>query len=197
MRKAADVSPLELIRIYQEQMAAHPDNEDGEFSAYSLQDLGKIKDDLKVNVDFENHEIEPWTEIGDEAHGIRRFYLKYGDGAQYLTCIGCYAGGDWQYPVTFFIYLDQDGKTLRCYVPKSGNAWNWDTKEAFGEDDDADRKFLLKWAKKHSPDVHDAILATEDDCWEVHEYAEHMVNVAAMKQDLAERIDVVKIPSPV
>lgn len=51
-------------------------------------------------------------------------------------------GGDWECPVCFFVYYD--GHKFRGYVPLKGNAINRDTKCAFGNDKDADEKFINK-----------------------------------------------------
>lgn len=51
-------------------------------------------------------------------------------------------GGDWESPVCFFVYYD--GHKMRGYVPLKGNAINRDTKCAFGNDEEADEKFINK-----------------------------------------------------
>lgn len=48
------------------------------------------------------------------------------------------AGGDWEYPLYFFIYYD--GKELRGYVPTRGNAVNTLNKCAFGNGNDNEYK---------------------------------------------------------
>ncbi|HEY4514599.1 MAG TPA: hypothetical protein VJJ22_00345 [Candidatus Paceibacterota bacterium] len=67
--------------------------------------------------------------------------------------IGCYAHGDWEYPVFFIIYLDADGKTLRSYLPKKGNVFNPKKKSAFGNNEEDDREFLLGWIQEHRPEI--------------------------------------------
>jgi hypothetical protein len=59
-----------------------------------------------------------------------------------LTFFGFAAGGDWESPVYTIIYFD--GWKLRAYVPKDGNPWNTSTNEAYGNDDESDRKDLQK-----------------------------------------------------
>ena len=51
-------------------------------------------------------------------------------------------GGDWESPVYFYIYYD--GYKLRGYVPLKGNAINRDTNTAFGNNEEADEKFIRK-----------------------------------------------------
>jgi hypothetical protein len=71
-----------------------------------------FKDLQKVYVDTENYEI---IEI-EEREG--------------LTYLSAWVGGDWEVPVFIIVYWD--GKKLRGYIPKYGNAWNPLTNEALG-----------------------------------------------------------------
>lgn len=131
---------------------------DGSVSPYEFDCLGsKFNADLsKVDFDFENYEFSHLDEeLGRESScgwlGYRKFWTR-----SPLSCfsfIGWSAGGDWEHPVNFLIYLDKDGKTFRAYVPKEGNVWNYDTKQAFGNDEDADNAFLKKWFKKNRPEL--------------------------------------------
>lgn len=57
-----------------------------------------------------------------------------------LTYLKCYAGGDWECPVLFFIYWD--GSKFRGYIPTYGNAINRKYKRAFGNGDEEDIEFL-------------------------------------------------------
>jgi len=59
-----------------------------------------------------------------------------------LTFLGLQAGGDWEHPIFFIVY--SDGSQLRAYIPEKGNVFNTDTKQAFGNDEEADAKNLLK-----------------------------------------------------
>lgn len=64
-----------------------------------------------------------------------------------LSFWGCFAGGDWESSVYFIIYFD--GKDLRAYVPKDGNAWNTKTKKAYGNDDENNNiNDLENWNKR-------------------------------------------------
>lgn len=76
------------------------------------------KDVSKIDFDFENFEIE------------KKIFVTT-SGIPYLRC---FAGGDWQMPVRFFIYWD--GKHLRGYVPTKGNVFNKKEKRAIEGDDD-------------------------------------------------------------
>ena len=103
------------------------------------------KDIGKVNFDFEN-----WDFCTNKHFSKGK--MKASDGTEF-SYIGMSAGGDWEFPIYFMIYLDKDGKTFRGYIPKEGNPWNYKTKEAFGNDDEADDKFLRSWLKKNDPNL--------------------------------------------
>lgn len=99
----------------------------------------KLGKDLKVKFDFENFEMcgnSPILGKGQLASSQIHLWLGYHTLPNGLTFLGCYAGGDWETPVSFIIYWD--GKKLRGYVPLEGNPWNTTTKEAYGNDEDAD-----------------------------------------------------------
>lgn len=96
--------------------------------------VDKLYKDLKVNFDTENFGMDDDVITG---------YHTLPSG---LTFLGLWAGGDWELPVTFIVYWD--GKKLRGYVPDEGNLWNKKTKEAYGNDWEAD----LKDAKRRWPD---------------------------------------------
>jgi hypothetical protein len=137
------VSPQQLWDMFHKKF-------DNDVCPHEFNCLGpKFQTDLaKVNFDFENFDFDnSEEELGSPSFlGSRKFWTR-----SPLTCfsfIGCYAGGDWEWPINFIIYLDKDGKTFRAYIPKEGNAWNYDTKQAFGNDYDADNKFLTKWINK-------------------------------------------------
>jgi len=58
-----------------------------------------------------------------------------------LTFLGIMAGGDWERPIFFIIYYDDE---LRAYVPEDGNVWNTDTNEAYGNDNKKDAEDVEK-----------------------------------------------------
>lgn len=92
------------------------------------------KDILKIQFDFENSFIEPEDWMGDDNFvGFQELHIPF---------LGCMAGGDWEEPVFFIIY--HDGKKFRGYVPVCGNVFNRDTKEAIGNDEEADCEFLAE-----------------------------------------------------
>jgi nucleoside-diphosphate kinase len=138
----------------------------------------KLSKDLeKVQFDFENCS---WQKGEYDMYGDLLGYNKIGD---FQFC-GVAAGGDWQYPVFFLVYLDKDGKTLRGFIPKEGNAWNYDTNQALGNaEEDEDIKFLTK-ALKINGDITDL----DDD---PSSYGEELINIDLLKETIASRFEVV------
>lgn len=138
-RLAAKITPRELWDCFQNKIKEKfGDREPYLYSIVS--EIGKIgKDISKVKFNFENSYYQVDDSL-DRKLGVQ----QAGD----LSYIGCQAGGDWEYPVYFVIYLDQDKTTFRGYVPFDGNTWNHDTKMAFGNSEESDSKFLAKWVKK-------------------------------------------------
>lgn len=96
-----------------------------------------IKDISKIDYDTEN-----MGAIGKIATSQGVTYLK------------CYAGGDWECPILFFLYWD--GKQFRGYIPTYGNAFNRKLKRAFGNCDEEDVEFL----KTQNLDVEDENLSS-------------------------------------
>lgn len=59
------------------------------------------------------------------------------------------AGGDWEFPLYFFVYYD--GKDMRGYVPTRGNCMNISNKAAFKNGEDIEYKGMngdLAYVKK-------------------------------------------------
>jgi hypothetical protein len=94
----------------------------------------KLEKDLKkVAFDTENFLY------GDEDFGNHIGFHTIETGLSFWMCA---MGGDWEYPVHFIIYFD--GSDLRGYIPTNGNPYNRATKEAYGNDDDSDKKDAMK-----------------------------------------------------
>lgn len=97
----------------------------------------KTRDDLdKIDFDFENcGEIEKFNDANLVQHS------KLSDGT---AIIWCFAGGDWEYPINFVIYLDDKNK-LRGYIPSDGNIYCHKCKCAYGtcECDEAESDRIL------------------------------------------------------
>ena len=122
----------------------------GPKTRHTPEEFHQMMDDLaKVEFDFENCGASPAK-------------IQTYDG----TCfIKCYAGGDWECSVTFFVYWD--GSKFRAYVPVYGNAINRDINRAFGNDDEADKAFI----KKQHPDIKDEELSEANQSIEADDNA--------------------------
>ena len=98
--------------------------------------------DRSIYFDFEN--IANFWDDNKEHFYINKYNMELIniDNKQ-VPIICAYAGGDWEEPVYFIVYLDDKNK-LRMYVPKCGNVYNNLTKEALGNDEDLDEQFYLQ-----------------------------------------------------
>ncbi|AEO93613.1 gp354 [Bacillus phage G] len=99
------------------------------YAIHNLVYEGKISEDLdKIEFDFENTDCLETENIGD-------FY--------YMPVV---AGGDWEHPVFFIIYFD-DEDTVRAYIPEDGNVYNIKMKSAFGNHEDEEKYDFVdgKW----------------------------------------------------
>lgn len=181
-RLAADVTPQVLWDLFQEQIQKKFEGEDYVSLQEIVESIGKIgKDIAKVRFDYENSYYRKEDSWGNNKFGPG----KIGE----LSAITCRAGGDWEYPISFIIYLDQDGKTFRGYIPSDGNPWNRDTKQAFGNDEEDDNTFLKKWIKKNAPDLIDN--EDEEQTFSSDD-ADVMHDLEAYENDIKERIKVKK-----
>jgi len=144
--KAANVSPQQVWEVFVKK--------DGE-NLHSWADIDLIGEGLgRVEFSLENYERESKNSYGHWGSliGPRMFGSVPG--------VGCFGGGDWEYPLFFVVFLDANGQTLRSYVPKEGNTWNYDTASAFGNgeidsqgENNEDVKFLLSWLQQNRPDL--------------------------------------------
>ncbi len=100
-----------------------------------------------------------------------------------IAGVGCCGGGDWEYPLFFVIYLDADGKTLRSYVPKNGNIWNYEAESAFGNNDN-DAEFFVKWLTEQRPSV-----LFDPARFDSNRHPQLMFDEAKILQDIAEHFD--------
>ena len=108
------------------------------------------KNTIKINVDSENYGL---TNI-NQTPQYGQYLLKYGTtekqilencvyDANDLYFITGYMGGDWEFPVNFIVYVDQNNKN-NLYIPTDGNTFNKKTKTAYGNDEDDDHKYYSK-----------------------------------------------------
>lgn len=96
--------------------------------------VGKeLNDDVwggKYKFDGENHDSRGGIKLSSK-------------GVPYIEC---YAGGDWESPVCFFVYFD--GNHFRGYVPLKGNTICRDNNQAFGNDYEGEDSTEIKFLKK-------------------------------------------------
>lgn len=160
------MSRTEFIVQLDRAVRSHPELNLGSFddlladgSPYDLLSLTPAinKDLKKVNFDGENVMFQP----GQSNYGDR---LNMHTLDNELQIFGVASGGDWETPVFWIIYPSPDG--LRAYVPKEGNAWNYDSKEALGNDEEADERFARKLyppsedEEVHAEDLYDRMVDT-------------------------------------
>lgn len=143
-----EVEPEKIQDLLKEKCAQAGDSEGSGIDLQSCPEVDKIGEGLKrVSFDFENYEYIRGSLIGQFGNLLGpRYFGK-------VPAVGCAAGGDWEYPVFFIVYMDHDGVTLRSYIPKNGNTWNHDTESAFGNDEKADANFLVSWVTTNRYDL--------------------------------------------
>lgn len=62
-----------------------------------------------------------------------------------ISFIRGFFGGDWEYPVTFYLYLNKETDTIEYFVPETNNNYYIGKKSAYGNtDDDFDAKMTKK-----------------------------------------------------
>lgn len=163
--------------------------------------LDSVTEDFKVKFDFENHYFQCRDKdfyYRNDNKDDRCGLIQVGD---FAICLA-WAGGDWEQPVHFAIYLSDKGK-LRVYIPTKGNTFNPWTKMAIGDESQAKiadiRKMPSHFFNKDISQLTDEELREEvkyDDCWS-HEFCKWHDNgidpdFDAMLEDIKERIQVKK-----
>ena len=96
-----------------------------------------VEDDLsRVRFDLENLERFGTEDSYTHFPGLSDMegYEMLGEGGSAFPVLWCAAGGDWEMPLVFIIYVGEDGK-LHGYVPDDGNAYNHDKNAAYGNHD--------------------------------------------------------------
>jgi hypothetical protein len=111
-----------------------------------------VSKDIKVEFDTENIEMSL-----SQYSNILGFHTL----SQGFTFMGIYAGGDWEIPVFFILYWD--GKNVRGYVPKNGNAWNTKTNQAYGNNS-AGKKSDAIDIKQRYPYMKNSDMTDDCDC---------------------------------
>ena len=95
-----------------------------------------LKDLSMVNVNFENMESFDSYDAYTHLPGLESMdgYEMIGEGDSAFPVLWCAGGGDWELPLVFIVYIDDDGK-LRGYIPSDGNAYNHEKNAAYGNND--------------------------------------------------------------
>lgn len=88
--------------------------------------LSEDLDNLGVEFDTENCSGDPEEQYDMPGY---KFGLDTLAGGTPIMWFG--AGGDWEAPIAFCLYLGEDGK-IHAYVPREGNCYNKKTNAAFG-----------------------------------------------------------------
>jgi hypothetical protein len=158
------------VKELKEKIEAHSED-DGKYLDYRRLTPTVEKDLDKVQFDTENIAILGGRNDKD--------FLGYHTLPNKMSYLGVYAGGDWENPVFFIIYWD--GQKLRGYIPEDGNLYNTTTKQAYGNNEEAD----LKNARKRWPDDKELQKATKDN-FDVS-YLDNY-DFKAMKDDIMARI---------
>lgn len=93
-----------------------------------IEESSKILKDLtKIDVDFENVDyIGRFRMPGTK--DLNKFEMLNG-----IPIAWCAAGGDWQLPLVFVLYIGDKGE-LRAYIPSKGNAFDHKNKCAYEQD---------------------------------------------------------------
>ncbi len=94
--------------------------------AYSDMNPQIEKDLSKLEFDWENSEEDFESQ-------------KYGKLPDGTSIIWCFAGGDWEFPIHFAVYID-DKDHLRAYMPLDGNVYCPKCKCAYGSCEDAEHE---------------------------------------------------------
>lgn len=172
---AVKTIPIKVWDIFSSQF------EDKDPSPEEWLDIGEIREGLE-RVEFTLENAEYQKRNGNRHWGNLLGPRMFGN----VAGIGCYGGGDWEWPIFFLIYLDADNKTLRSYIPKEGNPWNHQTGAAFGNDYDMDIKFFSECFAVKYPGV------KMDLSFKLGEQYGHLLfDEEKILQDITENISVV------
>lgn len=102
---------------------------EGEGDPYMvIEESLRVQQDLeKISVDFENTDyIGEFDMPGTE--DLKKFEMLNG-----VPVAWCAAGGDWQLPFVFILYIGAKGE-MRGYIPSKGNAFDHVNKCAYEQD---------------------------------------------------------------
>lgn len=148
-------------RITKEELKQAIESNFDDYGFYDVIYERQVTDDLsKINFDFENASPNAFTRE-DESLLIK----ELPNGMFYCLCS---AGGDWEYPVHFILYMSDKNK-IRGYVPSKGNTYNTKFKCAYGSEEDNEN------------------YDEEVDCFDIDE-TEPTLNLEEFEEDIMRRI---------
>lgn len=104
---------------------------------YALYENPADDDISSVNFDTENMEQFGTEYSYNHLPGLENLdgYEMLGkEGESAFPVLWVAAGGDWELPLVFILFIGEDGK-LHGYVPEDGNAYNHEKKAAYGNND--------------------------------------------------------------
>lgn len=174
---AAQISSMELLVRYNGLMS----RDDAREHLTSI--VQPQVEEVVTGVDFSNFRCSAFTVPGETILGLREIELP--DGAGTLPVIGMAAGS--HYPLYFFLYLSESLQ-WKAYVPERGNAYNWDTREAF-VDLNANVGFLERFASEFGIEP--------GDIFDLEALVDMMVDELAMAEEMQADLEVVPIHSAV
>jgi len=122
-----------IMKFYdEEEYDDDEDADDEEKFEYALKNAlySKVvrKDLSKIEFDFENITVKT------DEFDMRGFVAGF-DTVHDFAILWVGAGGDWEQPLAFCLYLDNKNK-LRGYIPTNGNFFDVEHKAAWGNYDD-------------------------------------------------------------
>jgi hypothetical protein len=153
-------------------LAPEEEDEDGDSPADRIFMNAQLKKDLsKVQFAWENFCTDP------DDHRTYREFLGFHTLPNGMPFWGCLAGGDWEIPILFILYLDPS-KKLRAYIPERGQYYNKEEKCAFGNQGD-ETQDVLAVVKHYGLSYDDAkrIVSGADDVDLIEVFAGIMLHI--------------------
>lgn len=105
----------------------------------------KAFEDANVTVNGENTEFVPVYIDGD------------------IPVLECYAGGDWEHPVTFFLYFLKDEVVPRFYIPEHKYNYHLQTKTAYGSHTEAMYELGIAYDEEKEEDYVENVISVKDN----------------------------------
>ena len=94
-------------------------------------------DDISV-VYFDTENMERFGHEDSYNHlpGLENLdgYEMLGEGESTFPVLWVAAGGDWELPLVFVLFIGEDGE-IHAHVPEDGNAYNHEKKSAYGNNE--------------------------------------------------------------